>query len=314
MSKVLRNTSDRDHVNFCRRINAKIAKEAWDRLDVATVVTSSENNLTFASTTLKILSPLYCEITRDLEQDKDYGRVLILPDFETTTVNHLLDLVSKGATDKLTGNVDKITKDIIDLADALEINMPAETLNLKFDLSKNQKIRLRDIKELIPQSQSDSVNNNDMTPSCEENMGVDVLVCSECGLGFSFEELANHKDGNCKKWLPSQHEDETQDDDMSTSSNQNVSEHLRNQCSPCGSNFKTVHDKKRHMYYVHGYCYDCINCDAIFSTQSTLDLHKKMIHGPGPFKCEYYGCGMFFSSKSDLHKHQLQLHKKTEQL
>ena len=311
MSKVLMNTSD--HVNFCKRIHARIAKEDWDRLDVTTFVTSSESKQSFSSTTLKIFSPLYCEITRDLEQDKDYGRVLILPDFESSTVSHLLDLVSKGETDKLTGNVDKITKDIIDLADALEINMPAETINLKFDLSKNQKIKLRDINELIIQNQSDSVNNNvrprqdEMTLSSEVN--VDVLVCSDCGLGFSFEESAYHKEA-CKKWLPSQHADEMQDDDMLTSSIQNVSDH---QCSPCGSNFKTVHDKKRHMYYVHGYCFDCINCDAIFSTQSSLDLHKNIVHGPGPYKCEYFGCEMFFSSKSDLHKHQHQLHKKTEQ-
>ena len=96
MSKVmLLNTSD--HVNFCKRINAKIAKEDWDRLDVSIFVTSSEKNVSFASTTLKILSPLYCEITKDLEQDKDYGRVLILPDFESSTVKHLLrDSISKG--------------------------------------------------------------------------------------------------------------------------------------------------------------------------------------------------------------------------
>ena len=310
MSKVMINTSD--HVDFCKKINAKIAKEDWNRLDVAIFVTSSEKNQSFASTTLKILSPLFCEITRDLVQDKDYGRVLILPDFESSTVKHLLDLVRKGTTEKLTGNVDKITKDIIDLADALEINMPAETLNS--DLRKTQKVKLRDIKELIPQNQSDSVNNNvrprqdEVTPSTGENVNVDVLVCSDCGLGFSPEESANHKDGNCKKGLQSQHIAETQDDYMSTSSIKNVSEELIIQCSLCGSNFKTVHDKKRHMYYVHGYCYDCTNCDAIFSTQSSLDLHKKMVHGPAPFKCEYDGCGMFFSSKF-LYKHHL--HKKT---
>ena len=315
MSKVmLLNTSD--HVNFCKRINAKIAKEDWDRLDVAIFVTSSEKNKSFASTTLKILSPLYCEITKDLEQDKDYGRVLILPDFESSTVKHLLDLVSKGATDKLTGDEEKITKDIIDLADALEINMPAETLTS--DLKKTQKLKLRDIKDLIPQNPSDGVNNNnigprqdEVTPTTEENVDVaDIFVCSDCGHGFSSEESANHKDGICKKELQSQHTAITQDDD--DMSNQNVSYQLRKQCTPCGSNFKTVYDKKRHMYYVHGYCYDCINCDAIFSTQSSLDLHKKMVHGPGPFKCEYYGCGVFFSSKSDLFLHQHHHHKKME--
>ena len=163
MSKVLLNISD--HVNFCKRINAKIAKEDWDRLDVAIFVTSSEKNKSFASTTLKILSPLYCEITKDLEQDKDYGRVLILPDFESSTVKHLLDLVSKGATDKLTGDEEKITKDIIDLADALEINMPTDLLTS--DLKKTHKIKLRDIKDLIPQN-SDSVNNNNIGPRQDE--------------------------------------------------------------------------------------------------------------------------------------------------
>ena len=313
MSKVMLNTCD--HVNFCKRINAKIAKEDWDRLDVAIFVTSSEKNKSFASTTLKILSPLYCEITKDLEQDKDYGRVLILPDFESSTVKRLLDLVSKGVTDKLKGDKEKITKDIIDLADALEINMPTDTLTS--DSKKTHKIKLRDIKDLIPQNQSDSVNKNiigprqaEVTQATEENVDVaDIFVCSNCGHGFSSGESADHKDGICKK---SQHAAAITQDDDEDMVNQNVSYQLRKHCTQCGSNFSTVYDKKRHMYYTIGYCYDCINCDAIFSTQSSLDLHKKMVHGPGSFKCEYHGCGVFFNSKFDLFLHQHQHHRKME--
>ena len=139
------------------RLNAKVAKEDWDRLDVSIFVTSSEKNVSFASTTLKILSPLYCEITKDLVKDEDYGCIFILPDFESSTVLHLLDLVFKGSTGKITGNVDEITKDIIALADALEINMLADTLNS--DLEKTKKIKLRDIGELKSQNQSEHVNN-----------------------------------------------------------------------------------------------------------------------------------------------------------
>jgi len=257
-----------------------------------------KKNVSFASTTLKILSPLYCEITKDLVKDEDYGCIFILPDFESSTVLHLLDLVFKGSTGKITGNVDEITQDIIALADALEINMLADTLNS--DLEKTKKIKLRDIGELKSQNQSEHVNNNieplkEPPTSKGEEEVPDVLVCSDCCLGYSPEESLSHKDGICKKDFQLKHATKSRDED--------IARVLR--CDPCGGmNFKTVQDRKRHMYYVHGFSYDCKNCDAIFSTYGSLDAHIKLAHGPRPFKCELPGCGVSFSSTSDLFLHQ----------
>ena len=297
MSNVMFKTSD--HGEFCLRINAKVAKEDWDRKDVSIFVTASENNVSFASTTLKILSPFYCEVTKDLEKDKDCGCIFILPDFESSTVLHLLDLVSKGSTGKITGNVDEITKDIIALADALEINMLANTLNS--DLEKTPMIKLRDILELKSQNQGENVHYNvdsskEPSSSEEEEEVPDVLVCSDCGLGYYPEESLSHKGGICKKKMfQSKHTNKSREED--------ITRVLR--CGPCGGlNFKTVLDRKRHMYNVHGFSYDCKNCDAIFSTFRSLDAHIKLVHGPRPFKCELSGCGVFFSSKSDLFLHQ----------
>ena len=308
MSKIMLKTNE--HVKFCKQINDKVSKEDWDRLDVATFVTSSEKKAFFASTPLKILSPLYCEITKDLERDEGHGHLLILPDFESSTVSHLLDLVSKGETDSMSGNYDQITRDIVSLADALEINMPAITLNS--DLKKTNQVKLRDIGQLTKQSDNAYVNNNNngsgnegLTQYSEETKEVaDVLVCGDCGQGFSLEESDDHVDGNCKKGVQGQKTTTSIDDGISSSN-------LKNQCTPCGTSFKTGYDRRRHMYYVHGYCFDCNNCDAIFSTQSFLESHKKLVHGLGPFTCEVFGCGLFFNSKANLFLHHHRQHRMT---
>ena len=300
MTKVMLKMSD--HGEFCKRLNANIEKEDLDSQDVSTFVTSSEKNASFASTTLKIFSPLYCEITKDLKKDKDYGRILILPDFESSTVHHLLDLVSKGSTGQISGNVDKITKDILALADALEINMSADTLTS--DAKKTEKIKLRDIGELK------NVNNNieprdyeNLTSEAEEEVP-DVLVCRDCGLGHSLGEASSHKDGICKKVAQSKH--------ATKSREEGITRVL--QCALCGGmSFNTAHDRKKHMYYVHGYCYDCKNCDAIFSTARSRNNHINLVHGPRPYKCEFSDCGVFFSSKFDLFTHQHLHYRQTKE-